>query len=134
MKRSLLIIKPGFIEHHDGIVKMLNEHGVNVLAEKTMVLNDDLINKHYAEHIGRPYFESLKEYMQRSEVVVIFAQGESDDLVADIRTLLGDKATPAPGTIRYVYGIGSTTENVMHASDSDASAERELNIFFPELV
>lgn len=133
MEKSLLIIKPGFIQHRDGILEMLAGIGVSVVKEQQMMLNDELISKHYADYVNEPWFADLKDYMQSDEVIVLVVEGE-DGMIPKIRELLGDKRTPAPGTIRYVYGIGNTTQNVMHASDAVATGIREIKNFFPDLV
>lgn len=133
MEKSLLIIKPGFVKHRDGIIKMLNQIGAYVVKEEKMVLTDELISKHYADYVNEGWFAGLKDYMQSDEVIVLVVEGE-DGIIPKIRELLGDKSNPAPGTIRYVYGIGSTQQNVMHASDAVNTAIREIKNFFPDLV
>lgn len=133
MEKSLLIIKPGFVQHRDGILEMLTNIGVSVIREQKMVLDDELIAKHYADYVNEDWFQGLKDYMQSDEVIVLAVQGE-DGIIPKIRELLGDKRNPAPGTIRYVYGIGEVTRNVMHASDAVAAGIREIRNFFPDLV
>lgn len=134
-QKTYVMIKPGFTEHEEQIVKRLEGIGAKVVARKTMLLNDDILNNHYAEHIGKEFFAGLVEYMKSGEVVGFYIERESEsDLISDVRRIVGATKNPEPGTIRYDFGIGEITRNVIHASDSDASAERELKIFFPELV
>lgn len=133
MEKSLLIVKPGFIQHKEGIKKMLEEIGVTIVKELEMMLTDELINKHYSDYVNESWFGPLKEYMQSGKVIVWCAEG-GEGSIPKIRELLGHKAHPAPGTIRYVYGIGDITKNVMHASDSVENGIKELKNFFPELV
>ena len=133
MEKALLIIKPGFINHRDGILEMLTNIGVSVIKEEKMMLNDEIISKHYSDYLNQEWFADLKDYMQSDEVIVLVVEGR-DGIIPEIRLLLGDKKTPAPGTIRYVYGIGNTTQNVMHASDSVENGIREIRNFYPDLV
>lgn len=83
----------------------------------------------YAEHKGKPFFDELVDYMTSGTIVVMMMEGS--DCVARVRTILGntDPAKADKGTIRRDFGI-SKGKNSVHASDSTASAKRELSIFF----
>ena len=133
MERSLLIIKPGFLKYEKKIKDRIKNLGAKITHEKKMVMDDVTITKHYAEHLQKDFFPELKKYMQSGEVLVMCAEREKDGLIADIRQIVGATKNPEKGTIRHDFGIGKITENVIHASDSVMSAERELNIFFPEM-
>ena len=80
-----------------------------------------------------PFYPNVKEYMKSGEVLAMYGEGEGENFVAKVRELVGSTKNPNPGTIRYDFGIGEVTANVIHASDSDENAERELKNFFPEL-
>ncbi len=134
MERTYLMIKPGFLKYEKQIEKRINEIGATVTHKKKMKLDDVTITKHYAEHLQKPFFPELKEYMQSGEVLAMFVERDGENLVADIRKIVGSTKNPEKGTIRHDFGIGNITKNVIHASDSNEAAERELNIFFPELM
>ncbi len=97
-------------------------------------IDRETAERHYAEHAGKPFYEPLLEFITRSPSVVMVLDGPADagdDVFAVVRTLMGatNPAKAAPGTIRGDYGI-SPTENLVHGSDSESSAEREIALFF----
>jgi nucleoside-diphosphate kinase len=93
-------------------------------------LSPELAKRFYAEHDGKGFFADLVLYMTSGPVVAVQLAGE--DAVKRLRELFGatNPAKATPGTIRYMYGK-SLQENAVHASDSPASAEREIGILFP---
>lgn len=133
MEKSYVMIKPGFLQYEKQIEKRIEGIGAKVTHKKVMKLSDEILNRHYAEHIGKSFFVELCDYMKSGEVLAMCVEREGENLVQDIRTIVGSTKNPAPGTIRHDFGIGDVTRNVIHASDSKESAHRELNIFFPEL-
>ena len=132
MERTYVMIKPGFLQHEDAIIARIEGIGAKVSHKKVMQLDDEILNRHYAEHIGKGFFAELVNYMKSGEVIAMYVERESENLVQDIRTIVGSTKDPAPGTIRHDFGIGEITRNVIHSSDSAESAARELGIFFPE--
>lgn len=133
MEKSYLMIKPGFLQYEQQIEERLNKIGAHVTYKKVLVLDDKTISNHYAEHLEKPFFPELKNYMQSGEVLAMCVERKGENLIADIRTIVGATKNPDKGTIRHDFGIGNITKNVIHASDSPESAQRELKIFFPEL-
>jgi nucleoside-diphosphate kinase len=91
------------------------------------------LEAHYAEHVGRPFYEPLVEFMLSGPVAVLVVEGES--VIAGVRALAGptDPIAAAPGSIRGDFGT-IVRENLIHASDSEESAEREIKIFYPGLA
>jgi nucleoside-diphosphate kinase len=89
--------------------------------------------EHYAEHVGKGFYDDLVGFMSRSPALVAVLEGP-DDTYAIVRTMMGptDPAQAPPGTIRGDFGT-IMTENLVHGSDSNESAEREIGIFFPHL-
>lgn len=133
MERSYVMIKPGFLKYENQIIKRLNKIGAKVTHKKIIRLDDEILARHYAEHVGKDFYANLVDYMKSGEVLAMCVEREGDNLVSDIRAIVGSTKDPAPGTIRHDFGIGEVTRNVIHASDSPESALRELKIFFPEL-
>ncbi len=133
MEKTYVMIKPGFLQHEAEIIKRIENIGASVTHKKVMQLDDEILNRHYAEHIGKGFFAELVNYMKSGEVLAMCVEREGENLVQDIRTIVGSTKDPAPGTIRHDFGIGEITRNVIHSSDSIESASRELGIFFPEL-
>ncbi|MBR2467987.1 MAG: nucleoside-diphosphate kinase [Clostridia bacterium] len=132
MERTYVMIKPGFLQHEDAIIARIEGIGAKVSHKKVMQLDDEILNRHYAEHIGKGFFAELVNYMKSGKVIAMYVEREGENLVQDIRTIVGSTKDPAPGTIRHDFGIGEITRNVIHSSDSAESAARELGIFFPE--
>ena len=132
-EKTLVLIKPdAFKNHHVGdIVKLYEENGFEILAMKMLRMDEKLASKHYAEHVGRPYYEPLVEFMCSGPIVAIVLGG--DDIIARVRKLHGatDPAKAEKGTIRSLYAENNRM-NAVHASDSPESANREIHIFFNE--
>ena len=98
---------------------------------KALRIDRALAEQHYAEHIGKPFFESLAEFITSGPVVAMVWEGREAITVA--RTMMGvtDSAQAAPGTIRGDFSL-SKEENVVHGSDGPESAAREIALFFDE--
>lgn len=95
--------------------------------------DEQLVNEHYKEHIGKPFFPKIQKYILSGPVVGMVWQGKG--VVAYGRVILGktDPLKSEPGTIRGDFGL-DTGRNIVHGSDSVESAEREINLWFPEGV
>lgn len=133
MEKTLVLIKPdAFEKHHVGdIVKRYEEAGFQILAMKALKMTKEVAAKHYAEHIGRPYYGELESFMTSGPIVALVLA--ADNVIAAVRELHGktDPKEAAPGTIRQLYAESKGC-NAVHASDSPESAEREIHIFFNE--
>ncbi|HTW83958.1 MAG TPA: nucleoside-diphosphate kinase [Candidatus Sulfotelmatobacter sp.] len=111
------------------VLSRFEKRGYTILGLKLMQVTQDQAKRHYAEHEGKPFFDGLVAYITGSPIVAMVIEGE--DAIEGCRATIGAtnpiKATP--GTIRGDYGqtIG---RNLVHGSDSPASAEREVAIFF----
>jgi len=131
MEQSLVLIKPDAVERNiiGKILSIYEDRGLNILKMKKMRVSRELAEKHYEEHKGRDYYDSLINYITRSDLVALVVEGE--DAISRIRKINGsnnpDKAEE--GTIRKLYAL-STTLNSVHASDSPVSAEREIGLWF----
>jgi len=130
---TFTIVKPtAFAKNYLGpIVEMINRNGFKICAMKLIQINREIAEKFYAEHIEKPFFGELADYISSGPVVVAVLQKEN--AIADFRELIGatDPANANYGTIRKMFAE-SKGDNAVHGSDSDASAQRELAIFFTE--
>ena len=135
MSRTLVICKPDAVERGlvGEILGRLERKGLKVVAAELRHLDADILSRHYEEHVGKGFYDSLVAFMSRGPVMLIVAEGP-DDTFAIVRTLMGptNPAVAPPGTIRGDFGT-EMTENLIHGSDSNESAEREIEIFFPGL-
>ena len=131
MEKTLVLIKPdAFAKKHVGdIIKIYEGQGFDILAMKMLQMDEKIASKHYEEHIGRPYYPGLIEFMTSAPLVAIVLRGE--DAIARIRALHGKTklSEAAEGTIRKMYA-DSDNHNAVHASDCPENAAREIAIFF----
>lgn len=136
MNRTLVICKPDAVERRlvGEIVARLERKGLRLVAAELRHLDRAVAERHYAEHEGKGFFEELLAFITRSPVVLIVVEGPPDTWQI-VRTMMGatNPAAADPGTIRGDLAI-TTTENLIHGSDSAASAEREISIFFRDLA
>lgn len=111
------------------VVTRLERKGLTLEHIRKLVISDETARTHYGEHVDKPFFGELVEFITSGPVVAMWWSGESAVTVA--RGLMGttNPTEAAPGTIRGDLGL-IVTENIVHGSDSVASAERELDIFF----
>lgn len=111
------------------VITRMEHKGLQLEAMRMLTIDGELAARHYAEHTERPFFADLVAFITSGPVVAMQWSGESAVVVA--RTLMGDTdpVEAAPGTIRGDFAI-EITENIVHGSDSPASAERELALFF----
>lgn len=131
MERSLIILKPDAVQRGlvSTILGRLEQRGLRFAGLKMMHVTEDLARKHYAEHEGKPFFAGLIEYITSGPVVVIVVSGKN--VIETVRTMVGatNPVKAAPGTIRGDFGL-EIGRNLIHASDSPESGERETAIFF----
>lgn len=125
------MLKPGVLNRRIAgeVINRLERKGLKLVGLKMMQISDELAKKHYAEHKEKPFFGDLCSYITSAPVVAMVWQG--DDCVTLVRKVVGaTKPSEAlPGTIRGDF-CAHTNYNVIHASDSDESAEREIGLFF----
>lgn len=136
MDRCFVMLKPGVLNRRSvgEVISRLEKKGFKIVALKMMQISDELASNHYAEHKEKPFFNELKTYITSAPVVAMVLQAEN--CVQLVRKFVGaTKVENAePGTIRGDYAL-HTNINIIHASDSNESAEREINLFFkPEEI
>lgn len=137
-ERSLVIVKPdGFQRGLTGeVLRRVEAKGYRLVALAILTPTRDQLAAHYAEHEGKPFYEPLVDFMSSGLVTAAVIEGER--CIEGFRTLAGatDPTAALPGTIRGDLGRdwgGKVQENIVHGSDSLASAEREVAIWFPGL-
>ncbi len=135
MDRTLVICKPDSVERGlvGEILGRFETKGLTLAAVELRTLDVDTLARHYEEHVGKPFYEGLVEFMSRGPVLLAVVEGPEDTWKV-VRQMMGatNPLEAAPGTIRGDLGT-LFTENLIHGSDSAASAEREIGIFFPSL-
>lgn len=131
MEKTFLMIKPDGVQRGlvGEIVKRFEAKGFKMLGMKLIQVSEELAGKHYAEHVGKPFYPGLIEYITSAPVFAMCFAGKN--VVAEARKMMGstNPADAAPGTIRGDFGqdIG---RNIIHGSDSVESAEKELAVYF----
>jgi nucleoside-diphosphate kinase len=131
MEKTLIILKPDAIQRHltGKIISRFEEKGFQIVGLKMMQIPESLAKKHYSMHEGKDFFESLVRYTTSSPVVVMALKGKN--VIEITRKMMGATfgSRAEPGTIRGDYAV-SNRFNLIHGSDSPASAEKEIGIFF----
>ncbi|MFJ8665329.1 nucleoside-diphosphate kinase [Streptomyces sp. NPDC003027] len=132
-QRTLVLLKPDAVRRGligEIIGRIERKAGWTITALELRELSEDTLEQHYGEHKGKPFYEPLMGFMQSGPVVAMVVEGER--VIEGLRTLAGptDPIAAAPGSIRGDFGT-IVRENLIHASDSEESAIREMKIFFP---
>jgi nucleoside-diphosphate kinase len=134
--RTLVICKPDAVERGlvGEIIGRLERKGLRLVRAELRHVNKEKAAAHYAEHVGKPFYDSLIAHITRSPALLAVVEGPSGTWQV-VRQMMGttNPAQAAPGTIRGDLGL-SMTENLIHGSDSAESAHREIAIFFPDLT
>ena len=134
VERTLVLCKPDAVERGlvGEVVDRLERKGLRLVAMDLRVLDEAVAKTHYAEHEGKPFFGELVSFITSGPLVAICVEGL--DAVAAVRVLMGptNPVQAPPGSIRGDYGL-DIGRNLVHGSDSAASATREIELFFPEL-
>lgn len=138
IERSLVIVKPdGFSRGLTGeVLRRIEAKGYTLVALKVATPSREALAEHYAEHVGKPFYEPLVDFMSSGPAT--FAVIEGHRCIEGFRSLAGatDPTTAAPGTIRGDLARDwgkKVQENIVHGSDSPESSAREIGIWFPEL-
>jgi len=131
MERTYVMVKPDGVQRQlvGEIISRFEKKGLKIVGLKLMQIPRSLAEEHYGEHKGKPFFAPLVDYITSGPVVAMVLEGKN--AVGTVREMMGatDPLKAAPGTIRGTYGM-DIGRNVIHGSDSPASAEREINLFF----
>lgn len=134
-ERTLILVKPDGVRRGlvGEVISRVERKGFVVTALRMLSADRSMLEEHYSEHKGKPFFEPLVEFMLSGPIVAMIAEGER--VIEGFRTLAGvtDPTVAAPGSIRGDLARDQGTkvvQNIVHGSDSVESAEREISIFF----
>ncbi len=133
-ERTFLMIKPEGVERGliGEIIGRFERKGFKIIAMKLLKISREVAEKQYEEHRGKDFFEGLVSYMSSAPTVSMVIEGENAIAVAREMAGVTNPKLAKPGTIRGDYGI-DVQRNVIHASDSEESAKREISIHFGNL-
>jgi len=133
IERTLVLVKPDGVRRGliGEVMRRLEAKGLDIVGMRMLQMDKEMASKHYEEHVSKPFFDDLVSFITGGRLVAMVVEG--DDAVSVVRTLMGatDPKKAALGTIRGDLAI-EMTENIVHGSDSPASAARELALFFPD--
>ena len=136
-EKTLILVKPDGVARGlvGEVISRVEAKGYAIDSLRMLQADRALLEKHYAEHIGKPFYEPLVEFMMSGPIVAIVASGNR--VIEGFRSLAGvtDPTVAAPGTIRGDLARDQGTrvvQNIVHGSDSPESAAREIQIFFPK--
>lgn len=131
MEKTLVILKPDCVARKltGAVISRFEAKGLTIAAMRMEKIETSVAEVHYAEHKGKPFFQSLLDFITSGPVVVMAVEGV--EAIAVVRKMLGATSGRAaePGTIRGDYGM-SKAFNLVHASDSPEAAKRELELYF----
>lgn len=131
MERTFVMVKPDGVQRGlvGEVIRRLERKGLKIVGLKMIWIQEELAMEHYSEHVEKPFFRSLVDYITSGPVVAMVVEGK--DAVKVVRNIVGatNPAEALPGTIRGDFGL-DIGRNVVHASDSLKSAEREISLFF----
>lgn len=133
MERTFVMVKPNGVERGlvGEIVARFERRGFRLVGLRALRMDRALAERHYAEHAGKPFFESLVSFITSGPVVAMVWEGREAVRVARAMMGVTDPADASPGTIRGDFSL-SKEENVVHGSDGPESAAREIALFFAE--
>ncbi|MCC9262234.1 MAG: nucleoside-diphosphate kinase [Methanobrevibacter woesei] len=133
IQKSFVMMKPDAVARRlmGKILSRFEEKGLQIIGVKLMQIDEELAKTHYGEHADKPFFDDLVKYITSSPSLAMVIKGE--DAISTIRKMVGatNPLEADLGTIRGDYAM-DTGRNIIHASDSPESAEREINLFFDE--
>ena len=134
-EKTLVLVKPDGVARGlvGEVIARIEAKGYKIVSLRMLQADRALLEKHYAEHQGKPFFEPLVEFMMSGPIVALVAEGNR--VIEGFRSLAGvtDPTVAAPGTIRGDLARDQGTkvvQNIVHGSDSPESAAREIAIFF----
>ncbi len=131
MQKTLVIIKPDAVQRRlvGKIIKRFEDKGLEIIGLKMTVISEELVKEHYSAHVGKDHYEKLVKFMTSGPVVMMALRGKK--AIEVTRKLMGSTFghEANPGTIRGDFAI-SKRFNLLHGSDSEESAEKEISLFF----
>ncbi|HEX3262750.1 MAG TPA: nucleoside-diphosphate kinase [Solirubrobacterales bacterium] len=135
ISRTLILVKPDAFERGltGDVLARFERKGLRIVALRQLTIDEEFAAQHYEEHTEKPFFGELVEFITGGPLVAAVLEGH--DAITAARQIIGatDPLEAAPGSIRGDYAL-EVTFNLVHGSDSDESAEREIQLWFPELA
>ena len=133
MERTLVLLKPDCVQRRlmGEVIGRFERKGLNVIAMKMLQVTPDLAKKHYAEHVSKPFYPNLEQFITASPIVALVVEGL--EAIRVVREMLGATSglKAAPGTIRGDYS-SSRQMNLVHASDGPEASAREIELYFSQ--
>ncbi len=130
-ERTLILLKPDAVQRGfiGDIISRFEHKGLKIAGLRMLWISPKLAENHYGEHAGKGFYAGLVKFIKSGPVVAMIVEG--DDAIATIRKMVGstNPKEAAPGTIRHDFGM-HTGRNLIHASDSKKSSEKEISLFF----
>ncbi len=130
-ERTLLLIKPDGIQRRlaGRLITRIEDKGLKLVGMKMLQVTQELSREHYAEHVEKPFYPLLEEFITSGPVIAMVAEGP--EAISVMRNMMGSTngREAAPGTIRGDFGLSRQT-NLMHGSDGPEAAKREIDIYF----
>lgn len=131
MSRTLVLLKPDAVQRAlvGDLIARLERRGLKIVGMKLVQVSNELAHRHYGEHESKPFFPKLVHFITSAPIVAMVLEGE--DAVQLVRATMGQTSPgdSTPGSIRGDYGM-TIGMNLVHGSDSDESAQREIDLFF----
>jgi nucleoside-diphosphate kinase len=135
MERTLVLLKPDAVRRGlvGQVLSRFEAKGLTIVALEQRTITGEAADAHYVEHVDKDFYPPLREFATSGPLVALVLEG--DEAVTVVRTLTGatDGRKAQPGTIRGDFSL-SNRENIVHASDSTESAEREIALWYPDLT
>jgi nucleoside-diphosphate kinase len=135
VSRTLILVKPDAFERGltGEVLARFERKGLRIVGLRQVTIDEEFAAQHYEEHTEKPFFGELVEFITGGPLVAAVLEGH--DAITAARQIIGatDPLEAAPGSIRGDYAL-EVTFNLVHGSDSDESAEREIQLWFPELA
>jgi nucleoside-diphosphate kinase len=131
MQRTLVLLKPDCVQRRmmGRVISRFEEKGYNIIAMKMLQVTPDLARQHYAEHVSKPFYPGLEQFITASPILAMVVEGL--EAITVVRAMLGatNGLKAESGTIRGDFS-SSRQMNLVHASDGPESAEREIGLYF----
>lgn len=131
MERTLVLVKPNGVARGliGEVVGRLERRGLTIRGARMLIVGTELAGRHYAEHVGKPFYDDLVDFITSGPVFAMVVGGPS--AISVVRAMMGatNPLNAAPGTVRGDFGL-DTGQNLVHSSDGPESAEREIGLFF----
>ena len=131
MHKTLVLLKPDAVQRGlvGELISRLERRGLKLVGMKLMCIDEELAGRHYADHVGKPFFAGLIEFITSGPLVAMALEGEK--AVEVVRSIMGatDPLDSPPGTVRGDFAVAIGL-NLIHGSDSEESAAREIELFF----